>query len=414
VGLIASQVAQQYERWIYPAPIPDLATYYASGIAEEAEPRMMHWLYWPDGYYAIQKKEKIDILVAGCGSNQAAKMAFTHPNARVVGIDMSQASLAHEHLLKEKHQLNNLTLHPLDLHDVTELKETPDQQFDFILCSGVLHHLPDPLSGLNALKKVLRPNGVMCVMGYGLYGRMGLYSLQEAFRLLELGQEPSDIDMVRSILSSLPTHHPVQPMLKNNLDVAFDAGLVDMFLHPMDHGFRVVDCLQWVQDVGMVFQGWLDRFLYEPAAWIQDAAVRTRLLALSKPEQWQVMELLNGGIRQHTFMVCHPERIEASYELDFNSPQFLNWIPVRRVHHFHPADPATNQPGWVQREPHHAVPLNSLQSALFQGINNANSIEACLQGLPPASETFNPVDYARTVFRSLWETGLVLFYCPPV
>jgi len=267
VSLVADTVNEQYEQWMYPEPIPDLEVYYAAGITEEAEPRMVHWHYWPDGFYAMEKKERIDILVAGCGSNQAAKLAFTHPKARVVGIDMCNASLAHEATLKEKHSLTNLTLHNLDLHNVGTLTDTKDGKFDLIISSGVLHHLPNPLTGLKALKTVLRPQtGVLFAMVYGLYGRMGLYGLQQAFQLMNLGQTPNDVALVRSILAGLPAHHPVQPMLQHNLDMDYDAGIVDMFLHPMDHGFGVQDCLNWVDNAGLVFQGWLDPFAYEPAA----------------------------------------------------------------------------------------------------------------------------------------------------
>ena len=45
----------------------------------------------------------MDILVAGCGTNQAAVLAFTNPAANVVAINVSQPSLdkalqtAHQH-----------------------------------------------------------------------------------------------------------------------------------------------------------------------------------------------------------------------------------------------------------------------------------------------------------------------------
>ncbi|MDH4378306.1 MAG: class I SAM-dependent methyltransferase [Vampirovibrionales bacterium] len=411
--LVADTVNEQYEQWVYPEPIHDLEAYYARGIAEEAEPRMVHWHYWPDGFYALQKQENIDILVAGCGSNQAAKLAYTHPKARVVGIDMCSASLAHEQKLKEKHTLNNLTLHNLDLHDVASLRDTKDGKFDLIISSGVLHHLPDPLTGLKALKTVLRPKtGVLFAMVYGLYGRMGLYGLQQAFQLLGLGQTPNDVALVRSVLAGLPAHHPVQPMLKNNLDMNYDAGIVDMFLHPMDHGFSVQDCLNWVNNAGLEFQGWLDPFAYEPAAWVKDPAVRAKLMALPKPQQWQTMELLNGGIRMHSFMACHPDRPKSSYQLNFNSPKFLTWIPIKRVHRFVPANGETHLPAWIQRDPHPPVPLTPPQAALFGAINNSNTVQQCIGALKPFTDVTDPTAFARSVLASLWEIGLVLFYCP--
>ena len=50
----------------------------------------------------------LDILVAGCGTWQAAKYAVCRPDARVVGIDVSTTSLEHTGQLKRKYNLTNL------------------------------------------------------------------------------------------------------------------------------------------------------------------------------------------------------------------------------------------------------------------------------------------------------------------
>jgi SAM-dependent methyltransferase len=47
----------------------------------------------------------LDILIAGCGTNQAAVSAYRNPGAKVVGIDISQPSLDHQQYLKDKHGL---------------------------------------------------------------------------------------------------------------------------------------------------------------------------------------------------------------------------------------------------------------------------------------------------------------------
>ena len=126
-------------------------------------------MHWPDKEY----RSDLDVLVAGCGTWQAAKYALCHPDARVVGIDVSPTSLEHTEALKRKYILTNLVTRQLPIENVAKL----DKRFDLIVCTGVLHHLADPDAGLRALRSVLRPEGAMNLMVYAPYGRTGVYML---------------------------------------------------------------------------------------------------------------------------------------------------------------------------------------------------------------------------------------------
>jgi 2-polyprenyl-3-methyl-5-hydroxy-6-metoxy-1,4-benzoquinol methylase len=140
----------------------------------------------------------MDILIAGCGANQAAYYAVRHPKSKILAIDLSESSLAHQEKLKQKHGLKNLTLLKYDLTKVEEL----EKDFDFITSTGVLHHLPNPDVGLKALKRVLRKDGVINLMLYGRSLRLGVYVMQEFFKLLGFEQKKDDVDLVRSLQNS--------------------------------------------------------------------------------------------------------------------------------------------------------------------------------------------------------------------
>ena len=135
----------------------------------------------------------LDILVAGCGTWQAAKYALCRPQAQVVGIDVSTTSLEHTEQLKRKYDLTNLETHAaVD----RELSASMQRRFDLIVCTGVLHHLLDPDAGLRALRSVLKPDGAIYLMVYAPYGRTGIYMLQEYCRTLGVGR--SDVRHRRS------------------------------------------------------------------------------------------------------------------------------------------------------------------------------------------------------------------------
>ena len=138
-------------------------------------------LFWPTEPY----REDRSILVAGCGTTQAAHYALRWPRAQVVGIDVSAKSIAFTQGLKRKYALANLEVRQLAVERAAEL----GQGFEHVVCTGVLHHLPDPDAGLRALHDVLEPTGAVNVMVYAPYGRAGVYMLQDYCRRLGIGRD---------------------------------------------------------------------------------------------------------------------------------------------------------------------------------------------------------------------------------
>ena len=92
--------------------------------------------------------------MAGCGTTQAAHYALRWPRAQVIGIDVSANSIAFTQELKRKYALDNLEVRQLAVERAAEL----GRSFEHMVCTGVLHHLPDPDAGLRALRDVLEPS----------------------------------------------------------------------------------------------------------------------------------------------------------------------------------------------------------------------------------------------------------------
>src|SRR5262249_46246215 len=155
---------------------------------EPSRRRADYHLFWPSKPY----RGDFSILVAGCGTSQAARHALRWPAAQVTGVDVSATSVRFSEALKRKHALHNLQVQQLPIERARELGTS----FDQIVCTGVLHHLADPDAGLAALCDVLKPDGVMHLMVYAPYGRTGIYMLQEFCRRLGIG--PAD-DSIRDL-----------------------------------------------------------------------------------------------------------------------------------------------------------------------------------------------------------------------
>ena len=384
-------VVRHYERWRYPPPIPDLEKWAASSW-QWFDPLYAHRMLWPDREY----KPDLDILIAGCGTNQAACFAFTNPAAKVVAVDVSQPSLDHQQYLKEKHGLFNLELRRLPIEELPTL----GLDFDLVVSTGVLMVLADPKAGMKALADNLRPDGAMGIMLYATYGRIGIEILQSAFRDMDLGQDDVSVQIVKEMLSVLPPDHPVQRYRSLAAeDLRFDTGVVDTFLHRRDRGFTVDECLDLVASAGLIFQGWLLKAPYYPHdLFAPGSRAHQAVNALPETKVWSLMERLQTTNACHLFMACGPDRPKESYHIDFSTTDSLDYVPMMRMR--------CGLDGTAIYRPDWSMNLNATQLPFVQHIDGRRTIReiaACVAPRQPqGTDVASLENFGRKLFQSLW------------
>jgi SAM-dependent methyltransferase len=279
-------------------------------------------LLWPDKEY----RSDLDVLVAGCGTWQAAKYALCHPDARVVGIDVSPTSLEHTETLKRKYDLTNLVTRHLPIESVAKL----DQRFDLIVCTGVLHHLVDPDAGLRALQSVLRSEGAMYLMVYAPYGRTGVYMLQEYCRRLGIGISKEEIHDLNAVLKVLPEHHPLLATLRGSRDSLNAEALVDALLNPRDRTYSVPELFDFIERNELVLGRWYWQAPYLPqCGLIAETPHASRLIALPEREQYMAMELWRGLMNIHSFVVYRSDVNNDGLKVLFDDERYLRYVPIR-------------------------------------------------------------------------------------
>src|SRR4051794_10524162 len=96
----AVNLEELHERYPYPPPVDALGGD-RSAWSDGQRRRHEHHLLWP----ARPFREDQSILVAGCGTSQAAKYAVRWPAARVTGIDFSATSIQCTGALKDAYGL---------------------------------------------------------------------------------------------------------------------------------------------------------------------------------------------------------------------------------------------------------------------------------------------------------------------
>ncbi|MFM8291187.1 MAG: class I SAM-dependent methyltransferase [Planctomycetia bacterium] len=384
---LADIVSGQYRKWAYPEPILDLPGWLA-GNWQWFDPAHAWRLFWPDREY----RPEMRILVAGCGTNQAAVFAYTNPGAQVVAIDVSQPALDHHRFLAAKYGMRNLELHLLPIEQAGSL----GGDFDLVVSTGVLHHLAEPQAGMRALAACLRPDGVAAIMLYARYGRVGVEIMQAVFRELGLEQDAAALATVKEAIGLVPAEHPVRGYLSLAPDLQFDAGLVDTFLHGRDTSYTVDDCLDLVASAGLVFQEWFLKSPYEPppAAGGFYAAVA----ALPDRRRWGIMERINTRNACHFFTACRADRPPATYRIDLASPAGLDAVPCFR-HRCGLDGSAVYRPDW-------RLPLDAPQAALVRLVDGRRTVRELVAaaGRDPALAGRGPADVtelARSLFQTL-------------
>ena len=388
-------VSQQYEKWVYPAPIEDLDEWLQSSW-QWFDPSHAHRLMWPDRDY----RPGMDILVAGCGTNQAAVIAFTNPSARVVAIDVSSASLDHHRWLKVKYDLANLELHQLPIEESASL----DRDFDLIITTGVLHHMADPAEGMRALADLLRTEGVLAVMLYADYGRIGVQMMQSVFKDLGLQQDEASLEVVRDAISQLGPLHPLASYLQIAPDLGDDAGVVDTFLHGREEAYSIDECRALVEESGLVFQDLFLRASYYPPQ-PSLSSFFSAVAAMPREQQWSIMQRINASNACHYFLACRPGRPVESYAIDFDSDAALDYVPTFRKACGFTGSAVRRHDGWTRD-------LTPLQTALVGQIDGRRTIAEIID-LVTGSETFARADRveiasdALGLCRSLWEQDFI-------
>ena len=317
----ADKVRAFYDLHPYPPPVDDLDGY-RRRWQDEGRRRADFHLHWPDHAY----RTDLQVLVAGCGTAQAAKHALRQPDSHVVGIDFSAESVRHTEALKRKYNLTNLEVHQLPVERVGEL----GRRFDKIVCTGVLHHLPDPEAGLRALRDVLATDGAMHLMVYAPYGRAGVYMVQEYCRRLGIGHTDQEIQDLAVTLTALPRTHPLARLLGESPDFQRKDALADALLNPQDRAYTVPQLFEFIEGCGLTFGRWVRQapYLAQCGGFAQTPHA-ARLARLPPQEQYAAVELLRGNMVRHNLIVYRDDGAGAGKLPRFDGDGWLDYTPMR-------------------------------------------------------------------------------------
>lgn len=225
---------------------------------------------------------KDNFLIAGCGTGQVvAKMVSQLDFPNILAVDLSLASLGYAKRMARKLGFNGVEFAQADLLQLPALGKT----FDAIDCSGVLHHLADPLAGWRALLSLLPAGGVMSV---GLYSELGRTAIVRAQQLAaERGYRgtPDEIRQCRQDILDLSPDNPIRKVIHSS-DFFSLSECRDLLFHVQEHRLTLPAIARFIDENGLKFLG----FEIEPATIQRYAETFPQDFAGTDLARWQQFE----------------------------------------------------------------------------------------------------------------------------
>jgi 2-polyprenyl-3-methyl-5-hydroxy-6-metoxy-1,4-benzoquinol methylase len=175
------------------------------------------------------------IWVAGCGTNQAVYTGLRFPSATITASDISTSSLEIASRRAKECALVNISFRQESLNKVSY-----ENEFDYILCTGVIHHTANPKTALMNIARALKPTGVLELMVYNRYHRIFTTAIQKAVRLFSHSEPATtDLDDELKTVKAIIASGPLSPNLRTPLQAFPEAQLADHVMQPVEYSYTV-------------------------------------------------------------------------------------------------------------------------------------------------------------------------------
>ena len=265
------------------------------------------------------QKQDIRILDAGCGSGVGTEyLVHLNPQAQVVGIDLSAGTLEVAKKRCQSSGADRVEFHHLSIYDVDKIPG----EFELINCVGVLHHLPDPIRGIEALAKKLAPGGLMHIFVYGELGRWEIQLMQKAIALLQ-GNKKGDyrdgVQVGRQIFASLPENNRIVKREKERwaMENQRDECFADMYIHPQETDYNIDTLFALIEASGLDFVGFSNPGFWQLETLLEKAPeLIERAKELSERELYRLIELLNPEVTHYEFFLSRPPLTKTDWSAD--------------------------------------------------------------------------------------------------
>lgn len=327
---IAEKIRQQFDFGPYPRIPVDQSP------KEDANGLFIHNLVTP--YYLRNQRviftEGKFILDAGCGTGyKSLILAEANPGAQIVGVDLSAKSveLARERL--KHHGFDNARFEVLAIEDLPRL----GLGFDYINCDEVLYLFPSPAIGLQAMKSVLKPEGIIRANLHSSLQRAVYFRTQQVFRMMGLfdsNPEESEVGLVQEIMKALKdgVDLKARSWIPRHEQEDAQGEILANFLLQEDKGYTIPETFAAIQEAELEFVSMVNWRQWELLDLFKDPDDLPVFLGMSLPEaspeeRLHLFELLHPIHRLLDFWCAHPGQASSNVSVDEWEP--ADWEKVQ-------------------------------------------------------------------------------------
>jgi Flp pilus assembly protein TadD/2-polyprenyl-3-methyl-5-hydroxy-6-metoxy-1,4-benzoquinol methylase len=289
-------VQNQYEESPYPRWVKCAADENVDSIDATIQREFPYSSYRPVG-----KAGRLDVLIAGCGTGQqAVLMAKRYSGAQILAADLSLSSLSYAKYRTDALGLDNIDYGQADILRLASLK----RDFDVIACSGVLHHLADPLVGWRVLLSMLRPKGIMHIALYSKLARTGIVAAREFIAMRGYRAVADDIRRCRQDIIALDEAAPARKATVWSTDFYAMSNCRDLVFHVQEHHFTLPQIKTFLAENGLALLG----FEHDPDILHSYRAQFSDDPAATDLDHWHAFEQQNPNTfgRMYQFIVQKP------------------------------------------------------------------------------------------------------------
>ncbi len=255
------------------------------------------------------------ILDAGCGTGyKSLVLALANPGAKIVGIDLSEESVKLAEQRLQYHGVANAEFYALKIEDLPTL----GLQFDYINADEVLYLLPDAIAGLQAMKSVIAPDGIIRTNLHCANGRAGVFRAQAVFKamgLMDGSPGELEIEIVRETMEALRDEIGIKAA-GWNADFAQDEGWIMVnYLLMGDKGCTIPEVFAMLRSADLEFISMVAWRRWDLMDLFKDADDLPPFLAMSLPEasleeRLHLFDLLHPLHRLFDFWCGNPDRAQ--------------------------------------------------------------------------------------------------------